>query len=128
MRFGGRSVSQPQYPPITEVKFREEEVARRGSEEQNIISSEEEDMSELFAPFDQGSVAKQPQPPVIEQPEPEHVEIPIEYWKIFMAPATSSIEFPIGDIRGDAPMKPITLKTLPNFHGLSSEDPDTFLF
>ena len=25
-------------------------------------------------------------------------------------------------------MKPIPLTTLPNFHGLSSEDPDTFLF
>ena len=45
-----------------------------------------------------------------------------------MAPTTSSIEFPIGDIRGDAPMKPIPLATLPNFHGLSSEDTDTFLF
>ena len=45
-----------------------------------------------------------------------------------MAPASSSIDFPIGNIIGDAPMKPITLTTLPNFHGLSSKDPDTFLF
>lgn len=45
-----------------------------------------------------------------------------------MAPATSSIEFPIGEITGDAPMNPIPLTTLPNFHGLSTEDPDTFLF
>jgi len=41
---------------------------------------------------------------------------------------TSTIEFPIGEIRGDATMKTITLTTLPNFHGLSSEDHDTFLF
>lgn len=45
-----------------------------------------------------------------------------------MAPVTSLIEFPIGDIRGDTPMKPIPLTTLPNFHGLSSKDKDTFLF
>jgi len=45
-----------------------------------------------------------------------------------MAHPTSSIEFLIGYIRGDAPMKPIPLTALPNFHGLSSEDLDTFLF
>ena len=45
-----------------------------------------------------------------------------------MAPATSSIEFPIGYFRGDAPMKPIPSTTLPNFHGISYEDPNTFLF
>lgn len=45
-----------------------------------------------------------------------------------MAPATSSIEFPIGDIRSDVPMKHIPLTTLPNFHGLTSEDPDTSLY
>lgn len=45
-----------------------------------------------------------------------------------MAYPNSTIEIPIGDIRGDAPMNPINLTTLPNFHGLSSEDPDTFLF
>lgn len=41
---------------------------------------------------------------------------------------TSMIEFPIGEIRGDAPMKSIPLKSLPNFHGLSFEDMETFLF
>ena len=41
---------------------------------------------------------------------------------------TSTIEFPIGKIRGDAPMEPIPLTTLPNFHGLSYKDPNTFLF
>jgi hypothetical protein len=41
----------------------------------------------------------------------------------------STLGFPIGDIpRGVAPMKKIPLSALPNFHGLSSEDPDEFLF
>jgi hypothetical protein len=41
----------------------------------------------------------------------------------------STLGFPIGDLpRGVAPMKNIPLSTLPNFHGLSSEDPDEFLF
>jgi hypothetical protein len=41
----------------------------------------------------------------------------------------STLGFPIGDLpRGVAPMKNIPLSALPNFHGLSSEDPDEFLF
>lgn len=41
----------------------------------------------------------------------------------------STLEFPIGDLpRGAAPMKNIPPAALPNFHGLSSEDPDEFLF
>ena len=41
----------------------------------------------------------------------------------------STLGFPIGDLpRGAAPMKNIPLSALPNFHGLSSEDPDVFLF
>jgi hypothetical protein len=41
----------------------------------------------------------------------------------------STLGFPIGDLpRGEAPMKNIPLSALPNFHGLSSEDPDEFLF
>ena len=41
----------------------------------------------------------------------------------------STLGFPIGDLpRGVAPMKNIPLSVLPNFHGLSSEDPDEFLF
>jgi hypothetical protein len=41
----------------------------------------------------------------------------------------STLGFPIGDLPiGVAPMKNIPLSTLPNFHGLSSEDPDEFLF
>ena len=41
----------------------------------------------------------------------------------------STLGFPIGDLpRGATPMKNIPLSALPNFHGLSSEDPDEFLF
>jgi hypothetical protein len=44
--------------------------------------------------------------------------------------ATSNLtfEFPIRDIEEEAPMKTIPLSSLPNFHGISSEDPDTFIF
>ena len=45
-----------------------------------------------------------------------------------MAPVSSSIDFPIGNVTGDAPMRPIPLKTLHSFHGLSSEEPEMFLF
>jgi len=45
-----------------------------------------------------------------------------------MALATSSIKFPTGDIVGDAPMKSIHLKILPNFHGITFKDLNTFLF
>lgn len=45
-----------------------------------------------------------------------------------MAPTTSIIEFPIGDLGTGAPTKPIPLVALRSFHGLVSEDPDTFLF
>lgn len=68
-------------------------------------------------------VIKNPQPPSIEP-----VEIPSEYWKIFMAPTTSTINFLIGDLGDGMPTKPIPLEALPNFHGLVSEDLDTFLF
>jgi hypothetical protein len=42
----------------------------------------------------------------------------------------STLVFPITNIptRGIAPMKNIPLSDLPNFHGLSTEDPDEFLF
>jgi len=45
-----------------------------------------------------------------------------------MAPTTSTINFPIGDLGDSVPTKPIPLASLPSFHGLVSEDPDTFLF
>lgn len=69
-------------------------------------------------------------PPTVESPQVpviEPVEILGEYWRIFMVPTSSSINFPIGNIIGDVPLKPIPLTTLHNFHGLSSEDLDTFL-
>jgi hypothetical protein len=42
----------------------------------------------------------------------------------------STLVFPISDIPtwGIAPMKNIPLSALPNFHGLSTEDPNDFLF
>ena len=41
----------------------------------------------------------------------------------------STLGFPISDLpAGITPMKNIPLSALPNFHGLSSEDPDEFLF
>ena len=39
-----------------------------------------------------------------------------------------TLEFPIKITLGIHPMKNIPLSTLPNFHGLASEDPDEFLF
>jgi hypothetical protein len=44
--------------------------------------------------------------------------------------ATSNLtfEFLIREIEDEAPMKTISFSTLPNFHGISSEDPDTLLF
>ena len=51
-------------------------------------------------------------------PVAEPIEISGEYWRIFMAPTSSSIDFPIGNIIGDAPRKRIPLMALPNFHGL----------
>jgi len=40
----------------------------------------------------------------------------------------TTFEFPIGDIRGEDPMKNMTLSSLPYFQGMTVEDPDTFLF
>jgi len=37
-------------------------------------------------------------------------------------------EFPIGDIKGEAPMKNIPLSSLPSFQGMTMEDLNTFLF
>ena len=34
-----------------------------------------------------------------------------------MAPVSSSTDFPIGNVTGDAPMRPIPLTTLLSFHG-----------
>lgn len=42
--------------------------------------------------------------------------------------AFTTIEFSIRDIEGEAHMKNILLSSLPNLHGMASEDSDTFLF
>ena len=39
-----------------------------------------------------------------------------------------TLEFPIRSAPGNHPMKNIPLSTLPNFHGLASEDLNEFLF
>lgn len=41
---------------------------------------------------------------------------------------TLTLEYPIVDPVANAPMKVIPLQNLPNFHGISIEDPDAFLF
>jgi hypothetical protein len=51
----------------------------------------------------------------MEQPNPQRTQ-------------TSTLEYPIVDPITNAPMKEIPLQNLPTFHGLISEDPDTFLF
>jgi hypothetical protein len=38
------------------------------------------------------------------------------------------LEYPIGDLVVNTPMKAIPLQNLPTFNGLISEDPDVFLF
>lgn len=110
-------------PPLVSDK---EEVTSRGLEEEIYPRMEEGDFGGFCSPYDQGSVVKLPQPSVIIQQEP--VEIPSEYWKVFMETTTSSIEFQIRDIKGEAPMKHIPLTTFPKFHGISMEDRDILLF
>lgn len=63
------------------------------------------------------------------------LEILEEYWYIFdqMAnnqrqPQNSTFQYPIVDTVVNAPMKAIPLQNIPTFHGLTSEDPDAFLF
>eukprot|EP00253_Pinus_taeda_P006222 PITA_06222 len=41
---------------------------------------------------------------------------------------TSTLQYPIVDSAANAPMKEIPLQHIPTFHGLTSEDPDAFLF
>ena len=40
----------------------------------------------------------------------------------------TKLDFPIGDIGGEAPMKNIPLSSLPSFQGMTVEDLDTFIF
>jgi hypothetical protein len=105
-----------------------EKVVVKGSSHQNA----EEGIEGVFAsPRDRGSAARETQIQGVRKPQPsstESGEIPNNYWKKFMGPTTSTIKFPIGNLGVGVPTKPIPLGTLPNFHGLLSEDPDTFLF
>lgn len=62
-------------------------------------------------------------------------EIPEEYWHIFdqMAnnlrqPQSSILQYSIVDKTFNARMKAIPLQNIPTFHGLTSEDPNAFLF
>jgi hypothetical protein len=63
-------------------------------------------------------------------------EISEDFWHIFdqmaqpipQRPQTSTLEYSIVHPIANAPMKAIPLQNLPTFHGLISEDPDTFLF
>ena len=41
---------------------------------------------------------------------------------------TTTFQFPIRDLVGVTQMHIIPPSTLPKFHGLANEDPDTFLF
>ena len=43
-------------------------------------------------------------------------------------PQTSTLQYPIVDTTVNAHMKAIPLQHIPTFHGLTSEDPDAFLF
>ena len=44
------------------------------------------------------------------------------------APHTSTLQYPIVETAVNAPIKAIPLQNIPTFHGLTSEDPDAFLF
>lgn len=110
---------------------REEEVAEKGSEESSHCVREKGAVKVFISLRDKGSVIKGTQTSVIRPPPSfpaKPVEIPSDYWRIFMAPTTSTINFPIGDLGTGTPTKPIPSTTLPSFHRLTSEDPDTFLF
>lgn len=57
------------------------------------------------------------------------------YWHIFnqmelqvSGTQTSTIEYPIFYPQANAPMKVIPLQNLPNFHGMTFEDPSAFMF
>ena len=43
-------------------------------------------------------------------------------------PHSSTLQYPIVDTSFNTPMKSIPLQNIPTFHGLTSEDPNAFLF
>ena len=70
-----------------------------------------------------------------QQPRNTLLDIPEGYWHIFDQMAqnqpntqTSTLQYPIVDIAANAPMKEIPLQHIPTFHGLTSKDPDAYLF
>ena len=85
---------------------------------------------------DRGSVIKIfPVKAIPSQPRNTFLDIPEGYWHIFDPMAqnqpntqTSTLQYPIVDSAANAPMKAIPLQHIPTFHGLTSEDPDAFLF
>lgn len=85
---------------------------------------------------DRGSVIKTvPVKAIPYQPRNTLLDIPEGYWHIFDPMAqnlpntkTSTLQYPIVDSIANAPMKAIPLQHIPTFHGLTSEDPDAFLF
>lgn len=87
---------------------REEEVTEKGSEGSSHCDREEEVIEVLLSPRDRGSVGKATQTPMIRvlpSFPAKPTKIPSEYWRIFMAPTTSTIDFPIGDLGTSAPTK-----------------------
>jgi len=85
---------------------------------------------------DKGSAIKAtPSKAISSQPRNTLLDIPEGYWHIFDSMAqnqpntqTSTLQYPIVDSVANAPMKAIPLQHIPTFHGLTSEDPDAFLF
>jgi len=85
---------------------------------------------------DRGSAIKTiPVKAIPSQPRNTLLDILEGYWHIFDQMAqnqpntqTSTLQYPIVDIVENAPMKAIPLQHIPTFHGLTSEDPDAFLF
>jgi len=91
--------------------------------------------SALIIP-DRGSVIEAiPVKTIPSKPKNTLLDIPEGYWHIFDPMAqnqpntqTSTLQYPVVDSAANAPMKTIPLKHIPTFHGLTSEDPDAFLF
>ena len=84
--------------------------------------------------LDQGSVAKplglETKELVSPQQVPRDFGILEYYWRLCenMVDTTSMIEFPIDDTHGGAPINPIYLSSFPILHGITTEDPDPFMF
>lgn len=99
------------------------------------ITIEETQSPQSIIP-DRGNAIKTiPVKAIPSQPRNTLLDIPKRYWHIFDPMAqnqpntqTSTLQYPIVDSAANAPMKAIPLQHIPTFHGLTSEDPDAFLF